>query len=117
MPQTPTPSNPITDYLFAHITKIGVAGGIGYFGCQVAIAKDWRDAVNSLGYLFLMLIPAGGAFASKKTNDIIVSSEAEKRIADPAMTGPSATVPQSVVPAIAREIIKQQEAPSGTTTN
>jgi hypothetical protein len=108
MAATPT-TNPvsqiITDLPEKNITKTGVIGGGLYFASQIALGivhRSWDTILGALGYSGLLIAIGGTAFRAKKTTDIMVASEAEKRI-DP-MTPHS---PASTVPAIQREIDKQ----------
>jgi hypothetical protein len=109
---SPTPISPVnplasllTGLLEKNITKAGVIGGGLYLASQIALGiihRSWDTIFSATGYAGMLLAIGGAAFRAKKTSDIMVASEAEKRI-DP-MTPHS---PVSVVPAIQREIDKQ----------
>jgi len=109
MAQSNTPANPVSsfivDLLERNITKTGVIGGAIYIVSQIALGiihRSWDTILSAIGYGGMLLAVGGAAFRAKKNMDIVVASEAEKRI-DP-MTPHS---PTSVVPAIQREIDKQ----------
>jgi hypothetical protein len=95
------------EFMLSHITRIGVVGGSIYvisLFLDAILDHSLKEAVGALGYTGLLLIVYGAAYGSKKTNDILVSSEAEKRIESNTMAN------SSTVPAIQREIEKQLTA-------
>lgn len=111
MPEPVTPgggmAQVISDILSKNLTKTGVVGGGIYVAAQIALGiihKSWDTIFQAAGYAGLLTAIGGAAFRAKKTADILVSSEAEKRL-DPIHP----TAPSSTVPAIQREIEKQQE--------
>jgi hypothetical protein len=98
----------VGDVLQKNATKTGVVGGAVYVGAQLGLGiihRSWDTILQAVGYSGLLIALGGIAFRTKKTTDIIVASEAEKRL-DP-MTPHS---PISTVPAIQREIEKQETA-------
>ncbi len=98
-----------------NITKTGVVGGGIYVAAQVALGiihKSWDTIFQAVGYAGLLTAIGGAAFRAKKTTDILVASEAEKRI-DPLHP----TLPSSTVPAIQREIEKQVDEKRNTPSN
>jgi hypothetical protein len=97
------------DFIAGHVTKTGLVGGAIYFSTQFGqaiIHHSWDAALGALGYGGLLLALWGTTNTTKKVGEIVVSSEAS-RIID------STTQNSSPVPAVQREIEKQQRQSSG----
>lgn len=96
----------LSGLLEKNITKTGVVGGALYIATQIILGiihKSWDTVLGAVGYGGLLMAIGGAAFRAKKTTDILVASEAEKRL-DPG----TPHSPESAVPAIQNEIEKQQ---------
>jgi hypothetical protein len=108
---SPGPGTEIVNAVLGHVTKAGVIGGGIYVASQIALGfihHSWEQGLQAVGYAGLLMAVGGAAFSAKKVGDVVVAVAAEQRIAAP---GPSA----SAIPAVQREIEKQEAGTSRVT--
>jgi hypothetical protein len=97
-------------FILSHGGRLGAAllavSAIGHALVSFNVLPvDWFPRVEAIKSVAMAVAILGIVFHSKKATDLYVESEAEKRIANPALTaGPE---PSSTVPAIQREIEKR----------
>ena len=93
----------VLEWAKQNVTKVGAVGAGVYVGsCFVhaAIHHSWDEAATALGYAGIALLVSGAAFRSKRAADILVTTQAENKIQNPALA------PSSADPAVQRAIDK-----------